>query len=201
MSKPGAMVVLCPYCGGAAVFEDSAAVYRGKSYGMIWHCRPCGAYVGVHKAGTYRYEAGVRIDHTGTEPLGRLADARTRRARKQAHEVFDGLWLSGRMKRGAAYAWLQAATGLPPERCHISHMDAKQCALVIERSRAWLPAALTKKPKRDKRPKPNSKPGVATPRRDASLPDCGCVHEPPWADCAHTEPELDGAELAHMRNL
>lgn len=52
-----------------------------------------------------------------------------------------------------------------------------------------------------KKPRVMSKPGVSTPRTDFSLPDCGCVHEPPWADCAHTEPELDGAELAHIRSI
>lgn len=52
--------VYCDYCGRRAEFVDSKIVY-GKSYGMMYLCRHCMAYVGVHK-GTSR-------------PLGRLADA------------------------------------------------------------------------------------------------------------------------------
>jgi hypothetical protein len=57
--------VTCPYCGQPAIYVDSAAVYRIGSYGMIYLCRPCQAWVGVHP---------------GTDqPLGRLANAELRR--------------------------------------------------------------------------------------------------------------------------
>ena len=46
-----------------------------------------------------------------------------------------------------------------------------------------------------------SKPGVSTKRTDFSLPDCGCAHVPPWEHCEHTEPALEGEELAHMRAI
>lgn len=50
--------VYCDYCGRQAEYVDSKVVY-GKSYGMMYLCRNCMAYVGVHK---------------GTDkPLGRLA--------------------------------------------------------------------------------------------------------------------------------
>lgn len=32
----------------------------------------------------------------------------------------------------------------------------------------------------------DSKPGVATPRTDFSLPDCGCTHVAPWGRCEHS---------------
>ena len=49
--------VYCDYCGRQAEYVDSKIVY-GKSYGMMYLCRNCMAYVGVHK---------------GTDkPLGRL---------------------------------------------------------------------------------------------------------------------------------
>ena len=55
--------VYCDYCGRQAEYVDSKVVY-GKSYGMMYLCRNCMAYVGVHK---------------GTDkPLGRLANAELR---------------------------------------------------------------------------------------------------------------------------
>lgn len=41
--------VFCPYCGERAEFVDSAEVYHGQSYGLIYLCRPCDAYVGCHE--------------------------------------------------------------------------------------------------------------------------------------------------------
>lgn len=50
-------------------------------------------------------------------------------------------------------------------------------------------------------PRVDSKPGVATPRTDFSLPDCGCTHVPAWEHCIHTEPQLTGDELSHIRAI
>ncbi len=47
----------------------------------------------------------------------------------------------------------------------------------------------------------DSKPAVATPRTDHTLTDCGCMHVAPWDHCQHSEPALDGAELAHIRSI
>lgn len=183
------MTISCPYCHQPAIFTDSAEVYHGTSYGMVWICRPCNAYVGVHKAGTHRWENGVLIEHTGTEPLGTLADAATRKARKQAHAMFDGLWKHGHMNRSAAYAWLQAVTGLPEETCHIAHMNVDQCALVVKHCLNWAPTERLNKQRavHKKASRRNSKPGVPTPRTDHSLPDCACPGAP-WNHCAHTGP-------------
>lgn len=35
--------VYCPYCDRLAEFVDSAEVYHGQSYGMIYLCRRCDA--------------------------------------------------------------------------------------------------------------------------------------------------------------
>lgn len=57
----------CPYCLQGTKLVDSSLVY-GKSYGLIYFCRHCYSYVGVHK---------------GTEKaLGRLANAELRAAKK-----------------------------------------------------------------------------------------------------------------------
>ena len=60
--------VYCDYCGRETEYVDSKVIY-GKSYGKIYLCRNCMAYVGVHK---------------GTDkPLGRLANAELRRSEER----------------------------------------------------------------------------------------------------------------------
>lgn len=110
--------VYCDYCGRRAEFVDSKIVY-GKSYGMMYLCRHCMAYVGVHK-GTSR-------------PLGRLADAQLRYWKKRAHAAFDPLWKYGRFKgsRNVAYAWLAEQMGIPVEKTHIGMFDVGQCRTAI----------------------------------------------------------------------
>lgn len=65
------------------------------------------------------------------KPLGVPADYATRRARRQAHRLFDQLWLVGRMSRSAAYRWLQARMGLTRDQAHISRFDQVQCVRLI----------------------------------------------------------------------
>jgi len=115
----GEKVVGCPYCGNAAVLMDSAAVYHGRSYGLIYACLPCGAWVGVHK--------GTKI------PKGRLADKALRDARMKTHAAFDKLWIEGCFRdcRGGAYRWLQEAMGLSAAECHIGEFDVGQCARAV----------------------------------------------------------------------
>lgn len=111
--------VYCPYCGNKAEYVDSAEIY-GKSYGMVYLCRPCDAYVGVH-------------DGTDT-PLGRLANRDLRRWRNRVHAAFDPLWQQGRYRRrrNDAYAWLAGKMGLTKEETHIAMFDVEQCKQVIQ---------------------------------------------------------------------
>lgn len=111
--------VYCDYCGRRTEYVDSAAVY-GKSYGMIYLCRHCNAYVGVHK---------------GTDkPLGRLANSELRCWKKAAHNAFDPLWKYGsfRGRRRAAYQWLSERLGLPIEKTHIGMFDVGLCKEAIQ---------------------------------------------------------------------
>ena len=114
--------VFCPYCGKRAEFVDSAEVYHGRSYGMIYLCRPCDAYVGCHGNGK------------GDSPKGRLANAELRRWKIAAHNAFDPLWKFGpfRGRRNAAYAWLAEQMGLPKEKTHIGMFDVAECQQVIQ---------------------------------------------------------------------
>lgn len=111
-------IVRCDYDGERAVFIDSAAVYGGRSFGMIWRCARCGAYVGVHE-GT-------------NNPLGRLANAELRRWKKAAHAAFDPLWRSGRMTRQEAYAHLQEIMGMTVGEAHIGRFDIPECRRLVQ---------------------------------------------------------------------
>lgn len=51
-------IVICDYCGTPADFVDSSVVYHGHSFGMIYLCPRCGAYVGVHN--TRANDAAIR---------------------------------------------------------------------------------------------------------------------------------------------
>ncbi len=110
------MKVMCDYCGRQARFIDSSFIY-GRSYGMIYYCPDCKAWVGVHK---------------GTDiPLGRLADAKLRKAKMAAHAAFDVIWRHRRTTRKSAYKWLSEQMGLPVEKTHIGMFDIAQCEQVI----------------------------------------------------------------------
>lgn len=120
-------IVYCPYCGCQAEFVDSSVVYHGRSYGMVYLCRPCDAYVGTHKS--------------TDKPLGRLANACLREKRKAAHQAFDRIWKAGYMPRSAAYGWLSKNMGLSVKDTHIGMFDELQCDAVIWYSWKFFNAA------------------------------------------------------------
>lgn len=120
---------VCPYCGRSTEYVDSSAVY-GRSYGMIYLCRKCDAYVGVHK---------------GTDnALGRLANRELREAKKEAHLCFDKISKTGLINkvykkyipnisnRNKAYRWLSKQLDIPVDICHIGMFDVDDCKKVIE---------------------------------------------------------------------
>lgn len=112
----------CPYCGDAPVLVTGASLYHGHvpmcDEAWFWQCPRCRAHVGCH-AGTQR-------------PLGRVANERTRKARRRAHLAFDPLWKDRLWPRSAAYKWLAARLGIATAVCHISMMDETQCDKVVE---------------------------------------------------------------------
>lgn len=108
----------CPYCNARAELIDSKRIY-GRSYGNAWMCWPCDAYVGCHKTGD------------GRSPLGRLANAELRQAKRNAHAAFDPVWQSGRMNRSKAYKWLADALGIHKRACHIGMFDVDMCGRVV----------------------------------------------------------------------
>jgi hypothetical protein len=117
--------VPCPYCGGAAVFHQTSNHLYGRDYGPVWHCAPCGAWVGCHPGG---------------KPLGRLANKALRDAKVAAHAAFDPLWQAKQRRdscskakaRGAGYKWLADQLGIDRKDCHIGMFTVEQCSKVVE---------------------------------------------------------------------
>ena len=127
--------MVCPYCGFNAELVDSIAVYR-KSYGMIWLCQPCQAWVGTHK------------DSKTHKPLGTLARAELRELRQEAHARFDPFWrklsergLSKGTARKTLYSRLAGLMGIDSSACHIAQFGEEQCRQVIEICSGWERAA------------------------------------------------------------
>ena len=116
----------CPYCKIRAKLVDSKVVY-GRSYGPIWLCRPCDAWVGCHK------------DSNEHVPLGRLANKELRLWKVRAHSAFDPLWArkikrdscSKSKARKSAYIWLAEKLQIPVKECHIGMFDVEICREVV----------------------------------------------------------------------
>ena len=117
---------ICPYCGEATTYCDSAVIY-GRSYGMIYRCEPCQAWVGVHKK------------HP-KNALGRLANRELRKWKQAAHAHFDPLWKMSIRKHARinAYCWLGQQMGLEEARTHIGMFNVEQCKNVVKLCRKLL---------------------------------------------------------------
>jgi len=108
---------ICPYCHEPTEYVDSSEVYR-QSYGMIYLCRQCRAWVGVHR---------------GTDQaLGRVANKELRGWKIKAHDAFDKIWIKRRLSRDNAYYWLALQLELPRELTHMGMFDIEQCKKVVE---------------------------------------------------------------------
>lgn len=122
---------MCPYCQQKTEHVDSSVIY-GKSYGMIYHCKPCKAWVGTHK-------------NNPKKSLGRLADQELRKAKKSAHAAFDPHWkalvriagLSASQARKLCYGALSDALDIPIEHTHIGMFDIELCVRVIGICSTW----------------------------------------------------------------
>lgn len=110
---------VCPYCQKPTVLVGGSVIYPHRTdldHKQFWLCRPCDAYVGCHK---------------GTDkPLGTPANAVVRHARMKAHDAFDLLWQSGRMKRSEAYVWIRRKLGVFKD-VHIGQSDVNTCLSII----------------------------------------------------------------------
>ncbi len=116
---------VCPYCMSNTEYVDSSVIYK-RSFGMVYLCRPCDAFVGVHG--------------NTKKALGRLANKDLRIWKKNAHSCFDFIWkkkmqstkCNKRSARSKAYGWLSKQLGTPPKYTHIGMFDIDQCKRVVE---------------------------------------------------------------------
>lgn len=172
----------CRFCGGAVHLVQNDAIY-GRRFGewpWAYLCTSCRAYVGLHPFTAI--------------PLGTLATAAIRKARSEAKDAFNPLWLSGHMTRREAYAWLAGALGIANiDECHIGWFDVEQCQAVIEAvrrrpARTVLGQAIQKAqawPDKRKHRADSRNHGTTGP---AHVADCGC-DVLPWDHCSHTMPK------------
>ncbi len=110
---------ICPYCGKSSVLTDSVHIY-GKSLGLIYDCRPCDAYVHVHR------------NSPTNRPLGTLASSELRVLRVKAHLAFDRIWRRGATTREQAVSWLCAAMGKPRHLAHIHKLNEEECRKLLQ---------------------------------------------------------------------
>ena len=64
-------------------------------------------------------------------PQGIPANKATRKARIQAHRVFDQLWKNNVMPRSKAYSWMRKKMNLSHSQAHISCFTEEQCLELI----------------------------------------------------------------------
>lgn len=124
----------CPYCDKPAELVGGHRIYRHRpdlNHLLFWRCDTCDAHVGCHRRGATVQIGNERMRSDGTLPLGRLANAELRRAKRRAHDAFDAMWWSGDMTRQEAYAWLADALGITVANCHIGMFDLDGCNAVI----------------------------------------------------------------------
>ena len=121
---------ICSYCNKQTQFVDSSIIYN-KSYGMIYYCKKCDAYVGVHKH--------------NNKALGRVANKELRDHKIKTHYYFDALWKkaiqNGRSQheaRSSAYKWLSKELGIPKKYCHIGMFNIKLCEITVQLCKPYL---------------------------------------------------------------
>ena len=116
----------CQFCGNDAKLVSGLDIYPHRedlTYLWFYACKPCNAWVGTHLK-------------TG-EPLGTLANKKTRNARMRAHQWFDPIWKHKEMQRREAYFWLSRQLGIPFDDTHIGNFDIDMCDRVVNAVKAW----------------------------------------------------------------
>jgi len=115
----------CNICGvqKSIILTDSSIIY-GSSYGLIYYCTNCRAYVGVHD--------NAHNDHGEKDaPKGTLADSELVKLRKVAHKLFDPLWKETNLSRKGAYQVLINVTHVSKERAHIAMLTKAEITILI----------------------------------------------------------------------
>lgn len=113
-------VKLCDVCGAPTELVHSTQVY-GRSVGKWdWYIL----------CTNQQCRASVETVEGTSRPRKRMATPLNRRARIDAHRVFDKLWQT-KDQRNRAYAWLAEKMGMERKDCHIGLFDTEQCQKAI----------------------------------------------------------------------
>lgn len=115
----------CQYCGGNPLRMTGAEMFPDRPEIAVKRylaCRDCDAWVGC-RPGTWT-------------PVGELADATLRSARRRAHDAFESVWraalretrASDDQARRAAYAWI--ATHVRGG-AHVAGLGLRECGDMI----------------------------------------------------------------------
>ena len=118
----------CPNCDGPVRAVNNQEIY-GRPFGdwpYAYACACCDSYVGMHPCTNI--------------PLGTLADAPTREARKVAKKEFSWMYQPRHAKsftRSEAYVWLALKMQLAPGTAHIGWFNVAQCAAVVSLVQAY----------------------------------------------------------------
>ncbi|MDE6277931.1 MAG: DUF3268 family zinc-finger domain-containing protein [Muribaculaceae bacterium] len=111
----------CPYCGGVPELREAREIFgpAAEGRGRYYVCPGCGARVSCHPY--------------SEQPKGRVASARLRALRRQAHRLFDIVWKDGHKRsRYNAYSWLALRLGRPRHLVHMGYFDEDDCLRVID---------------------------------------------------------------------
>jgi hypothetical protein len=112
----------CDCCGSKRIiFIKSERKIKSSSWPYIWFCQSCKASVFCHPE--------------TNNPLGYMADSKTRLLRRILHIKFDVIWKTGKLKRRDCYRWLALKLNISLDNCHISWLtprQLKQAILIVE---------------------------------------------------------------------
>ena len=115
--------VNCPYCGAEAILKPSSMVFgihTEDAKQQIYVCRnwpACDSYVFAHRK--------------DGSPMGTLANKELRQKRIQTHKVFSAYQKATKMKKWAAYIWLEGKLGLTEKTMHIGLFSSEDCDRAI----------------------------------------------------------------------
>jgi hypothetical protein len=134
----------CPYCNKPTNYVDSKEVYHDKSYGMIYLCKPCNAYIGV-TPGT-------------NNAIGRLANKELRELKKMLHGLLQILIThkasqTNMRKEEAgelAYKWVAKQLNLPNGFAKLSYLNESQCEQLINICKPYALRIQSKHPKEER---------------------------------------------------
>lgn len=112
--------LICPDCGASLVLRSTSSVFYG-----------CSAYPQCKSTHPARADGS---------PKGTPGNAATRKARIQAHYLFDRVWKEKLVRnRGAAYTWMRKTLGLSRAEAHIGSFDIPQCESLMKAVYAGFP--------------------------------------------------------------